>query len=155
MSSFAYKPQNDCVEEAKEAYDRLNSEQKRAVDAAIVKKLSRNAYEASLRIYETRNSHKMSNLIDIFDSVVRDYTDPEKIAVLRGCMIGFKRDLSDQDIPLPAAEELKDNSNPYRPGNLREDKARELAAKGIDTSTFDLTRSRLNASPPILNFIGS
>lgn len=142
----------DCLDEAREAFEKLDSQQKQTVDAAIIKKLSRSAYEASLRIYETRNGNRFSNLVDIFDGIVRDYTDPDKITLMRSYMIGFGPDDGIDHVSTAEAE-LSDN---YSPGMMREEQARKLASeKGIQPDTFSSTRSLLKPVAPILAFMAA
>ena len=143
----------DCLEEAREAFEKLKPEQKQIVDAAIIKKLNRSAYEASLRIYETRNGRRFSNLVDIFDGIVRDYTDPEKITLLRSYMIGVGPQDGAEHVSAAEAE-LADINEFYTPGTIRPETALRLAAeKGIRPEAFEAARAQLSPVSPLMAFV--
>ncbi len=144
--------QDPCLAAAREAYERLDMMQQQIVDAAIIKKLCRNAYEATLRIYEARSCRNKSNLTEIFDKIVHDYTRPEKITLLRGCMIGLNRDCQ-SDIPFAAREELEEDGAGYSPWRVRTDKALKLAHDGIRPECFESVKSQLMPAAPIQIFL--
>ncbi|PZP56312.1 MAG: hypothetical protein DI586_04105 [Micavibrio aeruginosavorus] len=152
--NFLIERADPCLDNAKEAYEQLDIMQQRIVDAAIIKRLCRSAYEATLRIYEARSCRNKSNLSDIFDKIVQDYTKPEKITLLRGYMIGLNKD-GQSDIPLPAKEELEETETGYFPGRIKVSKALELADGGIRPECFDFVKVQLTPSAPIQIFMAA
>lgn len=139
------------MQQAKEAYECLDIMQQQIIDAAIIKKISRSVYEATLRIYETRSGKRRSNLSEIFDTLVKDYTSPEKITLLRGGMIGFGKD--NCELPIAAIAELEEDDPSYYPGRIRSNKALELAEGGIRPECFDFIRCQLTPAAPVQRFM--
>ena len=136
--------------QARTAYETLADDQKLIIDAAIIKKLSRDAYEAALRIYEMRGIKKITELFEIFDHIILDYTDPDRISILRGCMIGLE---SEEDKTLYAREELANNEDYYQSVMLSEYQARYLAGNGICIESFNSVRSQLMPMAPVVLYM--
>ena len=131
---------------AERAYYSLNAEEKQTVDAAIIKRLNREAYEAAVRIYEDRRCKKPEVLAEIFDGIIEDYLDPDRVMILRGYMT------SRPGLHL-AHQELAHVGDYYKTVLLNESQARVLAKKGICREAFDSARTQLMPQAPVVSFI--
>lgn len=132
---------------AEKAYYRLKPEEKQTVDAAIIKRLNREAYEAAVRIYEERKCKKPEILAEIFDGLVEEYLDADRVMILRGYMTSRK------DLHL-AYEELAFVGDHYQTVMLSEAEARRIASQeGVCKSAFNNARTQLMPMAPVISYI--
>jgi len=138
---------------ARDAYDALGYDEKLTIDAAIIKRLSRDAYEASLRIYDIRGLKKNAGLVQIFDKIIHDYTEPDRITMLRGYFAEFENVKKSETRTQLAEEELADVGDYYQTVMLTAQRARQLAVGGIKPETFASIRSQLLPMAPVVSYV--